>query len=259
MVIENGFQSGSSSCESDASSANSSESNLESEEIDQEHISDTDCVNTHKKPIKTDKYIVFDSSRSHTVDQKKIFNVSDSAQNDKSTILPLQFSNINQIQKNVNDENSNQSLHFLRSGGDEKSSKVKNEIDMQNQITIPSITMNDDKRHNNRYSFDTESKNFKKDIEKFKMENEDDYIKHLDRDDTNYNISTKRSTSANNSPYKEKRRKFFFEKTEVNHDLSDQGTVHSELHSHQKPIVKKIYYSYFERGCDDRDEIREIK
>lgn len=257
IIAENGFQSGSSSCESDVSSANSSESNIESEEVDQEQNSDSSCNNRNKKSIQTDKFIGFESSSGHTTDQKKILNASDLAQNDKSAILPLEFSSSNQIQKNMNDENSNQSLHFLR--GEENSSKVKNEIEMQNQITLPSMNMNDEMKHNSRYGFDTETKNITKDIDKFKMENEDEFIKHLDRDDINYNNSTKRSTSASNSPYKEKRRKFFFEKSENNHELSVKGTVHSEPSSLQMPIVKKMYYSYFERGCDDRDEIREIK
>lgn len=250
MITENGFQTESSSCESDVSSVNSSESNLELEEIDRSQNSDSSCNTLNKKTFKTDKSIEFDSLNNFTSDQKKNFKSPDLAQSDKPAIFSLEFSTSNQLQTNVNDENTNQNLQFVRSG-DEKSTKVKNEMDVQNQV----ISLNDEMRHDKRYGFDTETKNFKKDIDTLKMENEDSYIKQLDRGDNSSNNSTKRCTSAN-SPYKEKRRKFFLEKTENNHDLSDQAAVYSEPPSH---TVKKIYFSYFEHGCDDRDEIREIK
>lgn len=159
-------------------------------------------------------------------------------------------------QKNLNDENSNQSLNFSKSAR-EKLSEVKSEIDQA--IELPSLLSNDEMKYVKRYCFDTETKNSKTNIDKFKMENEDEYVKHLDKDVIKYNSGTKRSTSANNSPYKEKKRKFFFDKTDFNHEFLESGTTHSESNATHKTVVKTVYYSYFEHGCDDRDEIREIK
>lgn len=233
LLNENGFQSGSSSYESDASSANSSETNLTSEEIDQENTSDFSCKNSNKKLIKN-------------IDHKKISN--NSTVKDKP-VLPLEF-------MNLDEESSNRNLNLLNAR-DEKKSKVDSEVDMQNRITL--LPSNDEMKHKNRYCDDLETKNLKKNIEKFKMENVDDFITHLDKDVVKNNPSTKRSTSANNSPYKEKKRKIFLEKTENNLVFSEQGTTNSETIASQKPIVRKVFYSYFERGSDDRDEIREIK
>lgn len=183
-----------------------------------------------------------------SIDQKKVFN--DAIQKEK----PVSTSHEH---VNLNVENYNRSTNFLKNVRDEKSSKVKTEVGMHNQMTLSPL--NEGTKHNNRYCFDSETKNFKKNIDKFKMEHEDDFVKHLDKDFYKYNPSTKRSASANNSPYKEKKRKFFFEKTENNHEIPAQGTTHLETDAPHKPIVKKIFYSYFEPGSDDRDEIREIK
>lgn len=237
LLPENGFQSGSSSCESDASSPNSSDSNLDSDEIDQENHSDCSNNSMNKKSSKT-------------IDQKK--NPKISTQKEKTASPPLE-------QKNLNDENSNQSLNFSKSAR-EKMSEVKSEIDMQSQaIALPSLLSNEEIKHARRYCFDSETKNSKTNIDKFKMENEDEYMKHLDKDVIKCNSSTKRSTSANNSPYKEKKRKFFFDKTDFNHEFMETGTTHLEANAPHKPVVKTVYYSYFEHGCDERDEIREIK
>lgn len=208
---------------------------MTSEEIDQENHSDFSCRNSNKELIKN-------------FDQKKISN--NSTVKDKPA-LPLEF-------MNLDEENSNRNLNLLNAR-DDKISKVDREVDMQNRITLQSIPSNDEMKHKNRYCGDLETKNFKKNIDKFKMENVDDFITHLDKDVVKYNPSAKRSTSANNSPYKEKKRKIFLEKTENNLGYPDQGTTNSETIATQKPIVRKIFYSYFERGSDDRDEIREIK
>lgn len=256
MVTENGFTSRSSSYDSDASSTDSSGHILESE-VDAEQNSDSSCNNTsHKTSTKSN----------NSNEEKKFFNSSDSIRNDNVVGSKFSTRNSNQFQKNLNDESLEQSAHCLMScspKGIEKSmSRIKREnpktefsykgVDIHNKIT-ESFPIIEDTRLN-RYTFETETKNFKSDVDKFKRENEDNCIKPLDKSDVHN--SAKRSTSANNSPYKEKRRKLFFEKMETNQELFDQGTVRSEL---QKPVVTKIYYSYFERGSDDKDEIREIK
>lgn len=233
-----------------------SESNLESEEIDQEINSDSSCNSINSKAIKSNKYL--DSSCGHTAVQKKGSIASDLTHKDKSASPSLEFINVNQLQKN--EESSNQNVNFSKGIRDEKSSKVKSENDIQNQKSfIPELPSNDETKHNSRYSFDSETKIFRKNADKFKLEYEDDFIKHSEKDSIKFNHCTKRSTSANNSPYKEKKRKMFMEKAENNYEFSDQGTTHFDTQSLHKTTVKKIYYSYFERGCDDRDEIREIK
>lgn len=189
------------------------------------------------------------------ITQKK--NPKNSNQKDKSASLSPEFFNLNRLQKNSNDEKSKEISNFSKIANDEKMNKSKSEFIMQKQVPLPSVPLNDETKNVNRYCFDSETKNFEKNIDKFKMENEEDF-KHSDKDVIKYN-STKRSTSANNSPYKEKKRKFFFDKTENNHEFLETGTTHLETNVLHRPVVKTVYYSYFEHGCDDRDEIREIK
>lgn len=275
MVTENGFRSRSNSFDSDASSANSSEHNLESEEMDPEQNSDSSSNNINfKRSNKADKSNEH-GNNVNNMERRKNCSAYNFAQNDKNSISSFLPSHSNQFQEVLNDENSNLSTHGLRirspKGNEKSMNKVKREnpksefinkeVGVQNPLTGSSFAMIDESRPNNRYSFESEAKNFKADIDKLKTENEDDCIKPLDRNDIAYNKSVKRSSSANNSPYKEKRRNFFFEKMGNNHELLDQKTIHPDIlpSALQKSAVTKIYYSYFERGNDDNDEIREIK
>lgn len=78
-------------------------------------------------------------------------------------------------------------------------------------------------------------------------------------DDVMTNNRKKRSSSANSSPYKDKKRKKLDDTNDqqallppTNHDRLDANL----LPPPQKPIVTKVYVSYFERSNEDRDEIR---
>lgn len=72
------------------------------------------------------------------------------------------------------------------------------------------------------------------------------------------NNRKKRASSANSSPYKDKKRKKHDDQMDTqtgpptNHDRLDDGKLSSPM----KPIIQKVYYSYFERSNDERDEIR---
>lgn len=73
----------------------------------------------------------------------------------------------------------------------------------------------------------------------------------------------KKSSSANSSPYKDKKRRKLCDEPIVeqqlaltNHDRFDAPLLPPPI---MKPVVTKIYYSYFERSNEDRDEIREMK
>lgn len=218
---------------------------MESDENDQENHSDCSNHSVNKKSVKN-------------INQKKIQKKP--IRKDKSASLSPDVLTLNRLERNSNDENSNQSSSLSRSARDENICKVKSELDVSSQPILSSIPSNEEKNNINRYGQDSESKNFKRNIDKFKMENEEDYMKHLDKDGHfKYNSSTKRSTSANNSPYKEKKRKFLFDKTENNAEFIETERTHLETDVLHKPIVKTVYYSYFEHGSDERDEIREIK
>lgn len=74
----------------------------------------------------------------------------------------------------------------------------------------------------------------------------------------------KKSSSANSSPYKEKKRRKLCDEPAMietqlaltNHDRFDAPTLPPPS---MKPVVTKMYYSYFERINDDRDDLRELK
>lgn len=104
----------------------------------------------------------------------------------------------------------------------------------------------------------------KEEYDKIKFENGNDDSTTLSRlEDVITNSRKKRASSANSSPYKDKKRKKVFD------DLVDQDLLPPTNHDRidtdilpppsQKPLITKVYYSYFERTNDDRDEIREMK
>lgn len=74
----------------------------------------------------------------------------------------------------------------------------------------------------------------------------------------------KKSSSANSSPYKDKKRRKLCDEPIVeqqqlaltNHDRFDAPLLPPPI---MKPVVTKIYYSYFERTNDDHDEMKEMK
>lgn len=69
---------------------------------------------------------------------------------------------------------------------------------------------------------------------------------------------TKRSCSENGSPYKEKKRKKPNEDN-VNQPMPTINQIDLSDPRIQKPFISKVYYSYFERTTDDKDEIKEMK
>lgn len=110
----------------------------------------------------------------------------------------------------------------------------------------------------------TISANIKKEHDKIKIENENDEESKICAQNIQIN-SKKRTSSVNSSsPYKEKKRKKMFEDSAIEEHLL-LPTNHDRIISDvlppppppQKPL--KIYYSYFEKTNDDRDDIREMK
>lgn len=262
MHVNNSFRSRS---ESDASSDNCSENISESEESQLELNSDSSSNNkNYKKPL--EKCTDFQILSSKNTQQSKIGHSIDSTHTDENSVLLSDF------QKCVTDESSDIGVHCLKNHSpriNEKSiAKLKtegtenglsnNDTDFRSYANMSIPTMEQPK-FVNKHNIDV--KNFKKDIDKLKAEN-DECIKSLTKHDGLHQNSTKRLTSANNSPtpYKEKKRKFLTDKMRNSHEFLDQETNHSDIL--QTPIqntVTKIYYSYFEHGIDDKEEIKEIK
>lgn len=125
--------------------------------------------------------------------------------------------------------------------------------------TIKSPNRNNvDKVLNKKFSFNEDTKcNVKKEVDKTKMENgNDEQCKSMELEDSMQNMRT----SANSSPFKDKKRKKVFEDVAMdqllpptNHDRLISDTIYPPA---QKAFVTKIYYSYFERTNDDKDEIK---
>lgn len=105
------------------------------------------------------------------------------------------------------------------------------------------------------------SANIKKEYEKFKIEtgNDDDNSNMKMTEDEIIIDRKKRPSSVNSSPYKDKKRKKIIDEqhqlTPTNHDRVDSDL----LAPPQQKTVAKIYYSYFERTNDDKEEMREMK
>ncbi|XP_055308289.1 AF4/FMR2 family member lilli-like isoform X2 [Sitodiplosis mosellana] len=108
------------------------------------------------------------------------------------------------------------------------------------------------------------SANIKREYDKIKMENgNDDDIKLSGVEELTTSNRKKRASSANSSPYKDKKRKKMVDDLidpnllpPTNHDRIDSDILPPPP---QKPLITKVYYSYFERTNDERDEIREMK
>lgn len=106
--------------------------------------------------------------------------------------------------------------------------------------------------------------NIKKEFGKVKIEtgnDEDDINTNMKiNGDEITNIRKKRPSSANSSPYKDKKRKKILEEqpqiTATNHDRIDSDILPPPPH---KPVIAKVYYSYFERANDDKEELKEMK
>lgn len=97
----------------------------------------------------------------------------------------------------------------------------------------------------------------KKEDDKLKIENMNiEFKKHLEMG--NSLNRTKRSSSANGSPYKDRKRKKTIEDTFNQPTLTINQMDSSDPRS-KKPFITKVYYSYFERTTDDKDEIQEMK
>lgn len=119
---------------------------------------------------------------------------------------------------------------------------------------------------NNKLKYDNNGANDNIKRENIKIEStyssnnlSEDTSKIMTSDDFIANNRKKRSPSANSSPYKHSKRKKLLDDPldqvqmpPTNHDRLDANL----LPPPQKPIVQKVYVSYFERTNDDRDEIR---
>lgn len=98
--------------------------------------------------------------------------------------------------------------------------------------------------------------------EQIKMENGIDVSGKLALNDDFAEIDNrkKRPSSANSSPHKEKKRKKMVDDSMMDHQLLPP-TNHDRLDSSllppppQKPLVQKVYYSYFDRANEDKDDI----
>lgn len=82
----------------------------------------------------------------------------------------------------------------------------------------------------------------------------------------------KRSSTTSGSPFKDKKRKKLLEDASLSQTKPamnlisinqtsnmNQMILDSSETLNQKPIITKIYYSYFERTSDDNDDIKEMK
>lgn len=122
------------------------------------------------------------------------------------------------------------------------------------------------KVHKVGYCGDTKNTdvNIKKEVDRIKMENHNiESDKYVDAEDQIQNCRSKRSSSDNCSPFKDKKRKKMFDEITIEQSLTNtnQDRLNSDHQDPflQKPLITKIYYSYFERQNDDKDEIRELK
>lgn len=134
-------------------------------------------------------------------------------------------------------------------------------------IKSPKILIDDKALDKVSYNGDikTSNANIKREYDKIKLENgNDDGNRLLGAEDLITNNRKKRAPSANSSPYKDKKRKKMFDDIAMEQNLLPP-TNHDRIDSDilppppQKPLITKVYYSYFERTNDDRDEIREMK
>lgn len=141
------------------------------------------------------------------------------------------------------------------------------ELNSSNRISKSSKSIVDDKsleklKHNG--DMKNPNLNIKREYDKIKFENGNDDSTTLSRvEDILTNNRKKRASSANSSPYKDKKRKKVIDDLvdpdllpPTNHDRIDSDILPPPS---QKPLITKVYYSYFERTNDDRDEIREMK
>lgn len=253
---ENGLRSKSSSFDSDASI----EHGLKSDELDPDHLNDTNFANsTCKIFTQNDKYIKENISNGDDIDQRKIFNKPDYRLKDR---IPSLASSIDEgLNQNENCSSSRSPKGFEKTINKGKREFFQNDSEKKNSQnkTLSSLAIIGESRLDCTYDFCDENKIPKRDFDELKSEHEEASNKKLDTNDMIFNNFTKQSASA--SPFKEKRRKYTLEKMDMQRELSDQGTVQSFIlaPSMQKPILTKIYYSYFEQGSDDKDEIREIK
>lgn len=270
-MTENGIQSNSSSCDSDPGSDHV----FGSDENDREQHSDSCLNNTiYKKFIKRDDYIELNNSSGTITDQRKVFNPSDIKPNDKKTIsiLPsnspaniIQFSTDKNFEQGEYKSNNRSPERYEKSISEVKHEISKDEMEQkgcgsQHQI-VASITTMDEPRVENAYCFSDDIKELKENPDEFKVEVEDTCNKSMDKNDMFITNNNKRTTDENNSPYKEKKRKLFSDNAEGHQDSSEQRTVQVDIipPSLQKPVVTKVFYSYFEQGSEDKDEIREIR
>lgn len=132
-------------------------------------------------------------------------------------------------------------------------------------IKSPPNTL-EEKNAVNKFGYNGDSKNnntsIKREIDNFKTENDnvnDESNKSTEGEGPNQNNSIK---SANSSPYRDKRRKKMLTGEEQQIlSLTHQDRLNPDFTttSLQKPLVTKMYYSYFERTDDNIDEIREMK
>lgn len=180
---------------------------------------------------------------------------------------------------NTDPNTTRNASNFARSPKlDEKHIKIKRENPKTEFPNIEHNTSNrsvkspktifDDKsfgKLNQNGEMKNQSANIKREYEKIKLENGNgDGSKLLGTEDLITTNRKKRASSANSSPYKDKKRKKMFDEVANDQNLLPP-TNHDRIEPDilppppQKPLITKVYYSYFERTNDDRDEIREMK
>lgn len=193
---------------------------------------------------------------------KSVSNTVDKLQNHISNTKVTHNSNENRLDESDFNALRNSNTYAASPKMEDKQiNKIKRECQKNELTTI------DEKNFNKiNYNGDTKnaSANIKREHDKIKIENGND-----DGNSPQNTIQVnrkKRTSSVNNSPYKEKKRKKMFEDATMeehlllptNHDRTISDVLPPPPPP-QKPLITKMYYSYFERANDDRDEIREMK
>lgn len=195
------------------------------------------------------------------IEPKSISNSVDKLQNNISHSKVTHISNDRLDDSDFNALRNSSTFAISPKTEEKHINKIKRECQKNDLTTI------DEKVFNKlNYNGDTKntSANIKREHDKIKIENGND-----DGNSAQNNIQMnrkKRTSSVNSSPYKEKKRKKMFEDATMeehlllpnNHDRTISDVLPPPPPP-QKPLITKMYYSYFERANDDRDEIRDMK
>lgn len=144
-----------------------------------------------------------------------------------------------------------------------------------NAMTSPKQSIDEKSRNanfNSKLNYDTNSSS--NNIKRENIKTEPPYVDNNVPEETNNkmvvgdgfvgnNNRKKRSSSANSSPYKDKKRKKIIDDAAAAMEPATMPPTNNNHRSDanllpppQKPLLTKVYVSYFERTNDERDEIR---